>query len=304
LLSGTGEGWLHATTSSVALCSGDVKALPTRGGAAPPSSRIPLSEYNNAPFVTTTSYTIFLTGVALEVCILWRLSRRQQWRQYFYFLFYVLYDFIVLDLILFGVWRFAPSLYRGFYWGSETISAALRFLVIWEVFRHTFPKGSALQQIASKGIGLVSLGLGLFSVSVFWSLDAYSRLHSPYAALERGFGFSQAVLILGILLMARYYGVQFGRNMWGVALGFGTYVSICVVNFAVIDLQHSFLPYWQALVPLSFNAMLAVWTWAVWTYAPNPPIVTANTAEQAAQLGWWTDHWNRMLSTVRRVVHS
>jgi hypothetical protein len=254
--------------------------------------------------MSDAAYVILLLSVALEVCLLWRLSRRQLWRRYIYFLSYVLYQLIVMDFLLFGVWRLAPALYRDFYWNAETLSAALRFLLVWEIFRHTFPRGSTLNRIASNAMALLSLGLGLFSVCVLWGFQAYSHFHSPYPALERGFGLAQALLTLGILFLARYYGVAFGRNLWGIAVGFGAYVSISTVNFAAIDLYHSFLPYWQVLVPLSFTGMLAVWTWAVWTYGPNPTPAVADEREQAVELGWWMERWARTLSTVRKVMHS
>lgn len=154
--------------------------------------------------------------------------------------------------------------------------------------------------MASTWTTVGSLGLG--SLAAFWTFASYRAVPSPYYALERGLGFPQAVLTLGILLLAGYYQVQIGRNIWGMAVGFGGYVSVSTVNFALFDLYHSFLPYWQVLVPLSFNAMLAVWIWAVWDYAPNPPIVVADAAEQAMALRWWWERWKGTLSNARKVV--
>ena len=252
--------------------------------------------------MSLTSSVILLLSIGLEVSLLWCLFRRHLWRHYSYFCGYVVYNLIVQDFFLFGVWSLAPRFYRVVYWQTETVSVALRFLVLWEVFRHTFPVGFLTKRMTSKWITVGSLGLGL--LSAIWTLASYRAVPSPYYALERGLGFPQAVLTLGILLLARYYHVPLGRNIWWIAVGFGGYVSISTVNFAVFDLYHSFLPYWQVLVPLSFNAMLAVWIWAVWDYAPNPPIAVADAAEQAAELDWWRERWKGTLSSVRKVVRS
>ena len=246
-------------------------------------------------------YAIFLSGVVLEICLLWRLLRKGLWRTYSCFFSYVFYV-VIGTLVLFGILRLLPGLYRSVYWGSESISIALRFLVIWEVFRHTFPIGSALNRTVSRGFAVVALGLVIFAVGSFWSYETYTEFHSVYPALNRSFGFAQAVMILGILFAARYYGIQLGRNIWGIAVAFGAYASILTANNAMIDLRHSFLPYWRLLSPLSFVAMLAMWTWAVWVEAPNPPIATRVAAEPDSEFNRWTEGWSRTMSTIRRVM--
>jgi hypothetical protein len=207
-------------------------------------------------------------------------------------------------LVAYVIQRFFPALYHDAYWGSESISFALRFLVIWEVFRHTFPRGTVLNRIVSKGLGITGLLLGVFCVSSFWGVETYNTFHSVYPAIERSFGFAQAVLVLGLLMAARYYGVQPGRNIWGIAVAFGAFASILTMNNAMVDLSRWYVPYWRLLSPLSFVAMLGMWVWAVWTYAPNPAIASEEEAKQLAELGQWTESWNQTIATTRRVKHS
>ena len=144
----------------------------------------------------------------------------------------------------------------------------------------------------------------MFCLSSFWGVETYNTFHSFYPAIERSFGFAQAVLVLGLLMIARYYGVQLGRNLWGVAVSFGAYASVLTMNNAMVDLGHWYVPYWRLLSPLSFVAMLGMWVWAVWTYAPNPPIAAGEEAMQIAELGRWTDRWNQTVATARRVKES
>lgn len=256
------------------------------------------------PALSFSAYAALVVSLALEICLLACLVRRHLWRRYFSFFLYVLYELMIMDFFLLGVWTLAPQLYRGFYWNVESISVVSRFLVLWEIFRQTFPRGFTLSRLASRAVGIFSLGLWLFSVCVAWSVQAYSRFHSPYPALERGIGLAQALLTLAILLLARYYGIRLGRNVWGMAVGFGAYVSATSVSFVVIDLYRSFVPSWQLLAPLSFDFMLAVWAWALWTDSPNPKIAFANPAQRVAALRWWEEWWGRTLSTLRKVMQS
>ena len=172
----------------------------------------------------------------------------------------------------------SPGVYRAVYWETDLADMGLRFLLVWEVFHHTFPKGSGLHKIVSKGFAVAAFGLVIFSIGAVWSYEAYSRFHSVYPVIERSFGFAQAVMILGV--------IADGTLLWRAILD-ATSGELrlplerghpCLLRHnAMIDLHHSFLPYWQLLLPLSCVAMFAAWVRAVWVYAPNPAIATQDT---------------------------
>jgi hypothetical protein len=204
----------------------------------------------------------------------------------------------LLFLFLFG---FPPSVYQAFYWRTNAIDVALRFLVVWEVFRHVFPRGSALNTLLSKGFAVFAAMLVTFALGTFWSYWIYAESQSLWAALERSFGFAQAVMTLGILLAARMYGLPVGRRIRVIAIAFGAWASISTANNAMIDLVRSFFPYWQVVRPLSFVVMLGAWTWAVWKDAAVPQPAVVEQPVRAEELRVWTEEWNRTLSSVRRV---
>ena len=179
----------------------------------------------------------------------------------------------------------------------------VRFLVVWDIFRHTFSRTFMVDRVGSKMFSVVGAGSVIFALGSFWTFQTYGEFHSVYPALERSFSFAQAAMVLWLLIAARYYGIQLGRNVWGIAVAFGAWVSISTANNAVIDLQHSFLPYWQILRPLSFVLMLALWTWAVWIYAPNPPLAVELATDPDSQHRRWEENWNRTMSTIRRAMH-
>src|SRR6185437_15270176 len=140
------------------------------------------------------------------------------------------------------------------------------------------------------------------SFSAFMALGSYARFVHIYFAAERSLDFVQAFLVLGMLAAAHYYELRFGRNIWGIAVGFGAYVSISSAIFSVVDLNGSLTPSMQVFSPLSFVAMLAMWTWALWTYAPNPELPIDETRAENAAISWW-NAWGRMLTTIKRTTH-
>jgi len=240
---------------------------------------------------------ICATAVALELGALLLLLRNGLWRAYMFFLAYAIWLLIGNSAIL-VTFLYFPAVYPALYWHTDSIDVVLRFLVVWEVFHQTFPNGSGLNKSLSKGLGIIAFGLLVFACATFWGYQNYTSLRSIHLALDRSFGFVQAVMILGTLLMARYYGVSYGRNIRGIALAFGGWVSLSTANNAMADLTNSFLPYWYYLRPLSFVLMMAVWIWALWVYEPNPPIMES----EAAELSQWTEEWNRTISTARTII--
>lgn len=240
---------------------------------------------------------VFITGPVLELCALLLLLRRSLWRVYPRLFGYIVWLLLANSTLLLSYLKFRAA-YPAVYWHIDTLDVVLRFLVIWEVFRQIFPKSSGLNRSLSKGLGIIALGLLVFASASFWAYQNYIGVRAMHLALDRSFGFVQALMILGTLVMARYYGVRCGRNVRGIALAFGAWVSISTANNAMADLASSFLPYFYYLRPLSFVLMVVVWVWALWVYEPNPPIMES----EAAELSQWTDEWNRTISTARTII--
>jgi hypothetical protein len=249
--------------------------------------------------VSNASYLIFVLGLVFELALVYRFFRGGTWRRYPYAFAYVVLV-VVQTAALYAVFYWARSVYVPWYLNSGIVNLWARFLIVWEVFRHTFPARSSLRRMILGGFAAAVLLAGTLLAAMSWGILNYGKSHSLYRALDRSFGFSQAVLILLVLIVARYYRVQLGRNIWGIAVAFGMYSSLSTANSAFVDVMHSFFPYWQLLSPLSLTVMLGMWTWALWSCAPNPAL-----ADDIAvgDVNRWSEDWGRTLSTVRKVMN-
>lgn len=242
------------------------------------------------------SFVICALGPILEVTALVLLLRSGLWRIYSAFFAYAVWILIGNSTLLIADLYFRP-IYAGIYWHVDSIDVVLRLLVVWEVFRQTFPKGSKLNRSFSKGLGI--LAIALLSIACVSFLDqSYAGLRSLHLALDRSFGVVQALMVLGTLVVARYYGVICGRNIRGIAYGFGAWASISTANNALVDLNGSFRPYGDYLRPLSYALMLGVWVWALLVYEPNPPILES----EGLELNHWNEEWNRTISVARTII--
>ena len=245
-------------------------------------------------------YTFVLLGLALEVLLVGRLLRQRMWRSYCFFFLYILWV-CSRTVVLLALELLAPTRFAGVFWVTDAVGLPLKFLIVWEVFRHTFPKGSSLSRLASKGFVVAGTALVVFLIDAFWGFKAYAIFNSLFLALDRSFGFAGAVMTLGLVLIARYYGVPLGQNVWGMAVGFGGWASVLTANNAIFDLDHSFIPFWRIVSPLSFISMIAIWIWAMWKYDPNPAIEPVSIS--ASEMDEWNQEWGRTVSSVRRIIH-
>jgi hypothetical protein len=205
----------------------------------------------------------------------------------------------------YGINRIPADVYSSYYWNTESIGIALRGLVVWELFRHALPSGSPLHKITARSFGIFAVGLFTFAVAAvcaLWSYQNYVSFHSVYPVLDRSFGLAQTLFILAILMVVRSYRIQLGRNLWGMAIGFGIWISLSTLSTAIIDITHSFYAYLQFFRPLSFIALLATWTYALWAASPSPILI--DHAVSAEEMHAWTTQWNQTQSSLRRVKSS
>lgn len=250
--------------------------------------------------VPVSSYLILFLGFALEIAIAWRLAKDNLWRNYSLFALYVLFIF-AQGCLGFILLRHSPASYAEWYWRTGIVGILLRFVLIWEIFRHAFPESSALRQMMSRQFVTKILALIGVASGMLWVYQTYGE-RSVYLAMERSFGFVQAALVLAVFALARYYNFHLERTSWGIAVAFGLYCSLSTIASAALELAHwSLFPYWYLLSPLSFVAMLGVWTWAVWTHAAGTVLQHDGILDPATELGAWSESWGRTVSTVRKV---
>ena len=240
-------------------------------------------------------YLISAAGVALLGLVLWRGYRGRMWRSYAFFYMYLGYVLV----LAFGQVALSTVSFAGYamaYWVGAYVALLLRFFVIWEVFRNSFPAIAPVRGVVAQVFGslaaVIALVILLASRGTVWF----------FQDMERKAGLAQALLLFATLLFVRYYAVPLGRNIWGIAVGLGLYLSVSIVNFSAYDLLTSFLPFWRYIRPLSFIGMTGIWAWALWSYAPNPRLAESATATTDELAQRWNQAWRALQSALRKAV--
>jgi hypothetical protein len=204
------------------------------------------------------------TVYSMEAVLLWRLLSWKAWRSYPLFLFYFLFLLarqaaIASVRIAYGVDSMA---YSQWFWYSSTLSDVLKFVVAWEVYRNAFQAGSAAQRFAGALLVAVLTGLAVF----YFVGGAHDT--NFWVAVGLNLTFTVTVWMFGVLALGQYYRIPLGRNVWGIALGIGIYLSTAVVNLSMLGLDDRAFPLGTQVRRLSFSASVAIWIWALWSYRP------------------------------------
>lgn len=246
------------------------------------------------------STVLAIVGVLIEVVLLWRILHARLWRYFPYFSVYIVY--LSLETIVFvALLVFWPKFYPATYWIDETITMLFWFLLIWEVFRQAFSGRTQMFRIVSRILIGILCVLAL-TYAVLGGGAYMHRLGFILPDLRRQIGMVQLALLAVVLVTSRYYGIALTRNVWGMALGFGVYASVSVINFADYELRGAFATYVLYLRPVSFIAMIAVWTWAFWEYTPAERVLTQGVDAQTSNTVQWKHMWARAFGIIRRIL--
>ncbi len=239
------------------------------------------------------SLVLFLVGSCFQGLLFWRGRRWSGWRSYPLFYFYLSYTTFWTVAFLF--FPHTHPLYPRVYWDSELGATVLRFFVAWEIFRGVFGRG-VIRRIAGTAIFVVMVLLAL----AFW-LTGPSPSVSLVADFMRRMALTAGVWTILVFGIACFYGIRIGKNIWGMAVGFLIFVSSEITNLAAFDLASWFAPIWRFLHPFAYIFMLAVWTWALWDYAPNP-YNEISTSLGARLLSTWKRQSTALEETIRKVT--
>jgi hypothetical protein len=243
----------------------------------------------------STWYINIALVVLLESLLLWRAFRCPLWRRHPFFYAYLIYT--VLWNLLFSLpILIRSSAYSKAYWWSHVLAAILRFGIAAEVYRYTFPRNSPLR----RRTGVVVFCALTLLAALFWVsgpgpghylLDALRKIASAVAAW-----------ILVVLGLAQYYGIRIGRNISGMAVGLLIFMGSELVHLSAMDLFPRLRVIWGYVHPITFVCMLAIWTFALWRYAPNPPSPAPDRVLAREFLSAWQDRWAQVSNILRRMV--
>jgi len=234
-------------------------------------------------------------GLALELSLLWRCVSWRAWRYYpLYFAYLVLVVARSLSIeYQQALQPLSASAYAQWYWLTDLLVVVMWFPVALEIMSHCFPRGTLLQ--VSRTLLLATLA-SLAALYLFGSgLPGGTRIPD----MEQKAALAITLWVVGILLLAAYYGIILSRNTWGIAMGLGIFAAGTVMSFSALGLDGRFFTALRWARPVSFVGVLMLWNWTLWSYA-NPPRHNGPPDETLSLI--LLTFWSNMMASIRRAL--
>lgn len=215
------------------------------------------------------SLVIWWVGLFLDAVILFRAFRCKTFAKYPYFFAYFT-CIVIVDLTRYFIYTHDPSAFRNWYWSTQFLSVAIGYGVILEIFRHALAGYPGVARFGGR-----ILWASFFAVLTYIACKSLTATNWSAAAtgaeLERDLRTVQAFALAGILILISHYRIEIGRNLKGIAAGYGVFIALSVMNLAV---QAYAGPSIQGVLrgfqSYSFFISQFAWITALWSYQPSP----------------------------------
>lgn len=214
------------------------------------------------------SLSIWLVGIAFELILVVRGVQRGLLRRYPVFYSYVSFVFIS-DIVIFAIRPKArPYLYA--YWATEFLGLLLGCLVFFEFYRVALKPYPGTARIA-RAMLAVLLVLAVVKTIVTIANVPKWWFNAQPAQVEGMLRVWQLLAILALTLLFLFYSIPFGKNLRGILLGYGFFVSWSVLCLALVAAGVAKADtFWSYTYPISYVLSVVVWTVHLWSYQPNP----------------------------------
>jgi hypothetical protein len=230
-----------------------------------------------AGYTQIVSTALWMAHPILQVGVAAIMYRRKLHRTFPVFFAYLASQ-ILAFCILFPIHRWAGyALYFYSYWITESISLAIGFKVIHEIFLDVFRPYHALRDLGTVLFKWAALVMLLVAGVVAAASPAGQQgpLVQAVLTLQRCVRVIQCGLILFLVLFARYLGVSPRQRSFGIALGFGMFAGVELSVVALNASGHASEIQISMANMLAYN--LAILVWMAYVYAKAPARDTSAT---------------------------
>jgi hypothetical protein len=216
------------------------------------------------------SLSIWLVSIALELLLVVRGIQQKLIGRFPFFYTYISFV-LAADLFFFAIRLPTKSpLYLSLYWISEFLSLLLGCLVFFELYRVALSPYPGTARMARALLAILFVVAIVKTIIKTLNVPEWWRALQP-AQVEGLLRVCQLLAILALSLLFVFYSIPFGKNLRGILIGYGLFVSWCVVSLALvaagIATAHTL---WSYTFPLSYLISLSLWTIYLWSYQPSP----------------------------------
>jgi hypothetical protein len=226
--------------------------------------------------------SLWWATAVLEVLLLTRGVRGKWALRYRVFYAYVLFV-LSQSLLRFVIYHWNDRLYPYVYWLTEFVAVVVGCGITFEIYRVGLSAYPGTARMA-RNLLCIIFALTATKALVDASNDPRWWLTATTSDLELSLRIVQAGSIGALVVLFVVYRVPFGRNLRGIVLGYGLFVSLSVVQFSFISVQgNRFIAYWSYEQAFAYLLVLGIWVMHLWSYQEQPEPQASVRLEQEYQ---------------------
>lgn len=181
----------------------------------------------------------------------------------------------------------ASHAYARVYWLSEALGLFLGLAVVGEIFRHLLNPYPALRRLATQVFRGTLVFLILLGVAVIWAQPNGdpNRIRTALLTMEQAGRILEVGLLLFLFLFASVFGLHWRQYVFGIALGFGIFVTVELVAVTMrVQYGPAALSIFKIIRTVSYSSSLFIWI----AYILAPELATSPAeVPKRAQLEQW-----------------
>src|SRR5436305_3464898 len=202
---------------------------------------------------------LWVAGMLLQAVLAGVLVAKKAWKKFPVFTAYSAFS-LATGLGLYSLRTMKP-LYMKVFWFAEIVGLLLGFAVIYEIFSVLLKSYPALRTLARSAFQWAALALVLLGCIVLYSQPSADRnpIMSSMLVVEEATRTIEVGLLLFLFLFASAFGLHWRQYVFGVALGFGVFISVELIAITM-RLYLGFTPGAFSLARmLAFDVSLLMW---------------------------------------------
>lgn len=212
---------------------------------------------------TIFSHPVWSLSVALEALLLIRAARTGLLRNFPLFYSYIL-CVLVVDLISTPVYMHYPSVYGSFYWSTELLVAIISYGVLIEIYNQSLQNYDGVARFF-KVLLFIIFCVASTRVAITSLADSGKGFARAVADLEGDVRQIQVLLLCCLLILFVYYKVSIARNLRGLILGYGLFLSTDSISSAFIaHPANGLAPLMRKVEPAFYALSLVIWVTSLW----------------------------------------
>jgi hypothetical protein len=238
-------------------------------------------------------HEVWMIGIGVQVILAVVLLARKTWQKYPVFTTYVFFNLFQAAL---GYAFFRKGMVFFYtFWVCEALTIFLGLALVREIFTSLFSPHPALRKLATGIFRVAVVALIVLACSAIYvqSGDARGITDAIVLATEAA-RIVQVGLIMFLFLSSSAFGLHWRQNVFGIALGLGTYAAVELVNVTLMAHVSPASGQAFSLVRcLAFDCSLLIWL----GYILVPERATnAGDVPKRAQLEQWNQAVTELIS--------